>query len=89
MGPLHMRQAIATILKISLAAVLMGTVAWITEQMVAHIAVFSLNYFIGQFLTLLIAGSLAVITYVSAILLFKVEEVHLLKEIILTKLKKK
>jgi putative peptidoglycan lipid II flippase len=89
MGPLNIRKTIPTILKICLAGLLMGVVAWAVQLGLAHVALFSLKHIIGQFLTLLIAGGLAVVIYIGAILLFKVEEINMLKGVIRTKLLRK
>ena len=86
MGSLHIRRTLPAILKICAAAVLMGLVAWGTMALLSHVALFSLNHLLGQFLTLIVAGGLASVVYFGAILLFKVEEISLLKGAILAKL---
>jgi len=88
-GSLGIRKTIPTILKICLAAGLMGLAAWVVLQAFAHIAFFSLNHLIGQLLTVLIAGGVAVVVYVGAILLFKVEEINLLQGVVMKKLGRK
>jgi putative peptidoglycan lipid II flippase len=88
-GSLHVRQTIPAILKISLAAAVMGIVAWGTMTLLGHLALFSLDHLVGQFLTLLVAGGLAAAVYVGGILLFKVEEINLVKDAVLAKLGKK
>ncbi len=88
-GPLNIRSTIPTILKIGFAALLMGVAAWAVQLGLAHIALFSLNHIIGQFLTLLIAGGLAVVIYFGAIILFKVEEINMLKGVVMAKLARK
>ncbi len=85
-GPLNILQTIPTILKICFAALLMGVTAWAIQLGLAHIALFSLSHIVGQFLTLLIAGGLAVVIYFGAILLFKVEEINMLRGVIRAKL---
>lgn len=89
MGSLHVRQAIPAILKICVAAAVMGGVAWITMDLLGHISFFSLDHLIGQILTVLIAGGLAAAVYVGGILLFKVEEINLVKGAVLAKLGKR
>jgi hypothetical protein len=54
--------------------------------LLSHVALFSLDHLLGQFLTLIVAGGLASVVYFGAILLFKVEEISLLKGAILAKL---
>ena len=88
-GSLHIRRTIPAILKICLAAAIMGVVAWGALVLLAPISLFSLNHLLGQLLTLLIAGGLAVAVYVGAILLLKVEEIHLVRRAVLAKLGKK
>lgn len=88
-GPLHIGKTLSAILKICLAAVLMGGVAWGVQIGLSHIAFFSLSHFVGQLLTVVIAGGLAVVVYAGAVLLFKVEEVNMLKGIVMAKLHRK
>lgn len=87
-GPLHLRNNLLVFLKIGLSAALMGFAAWGVLLELNQIALFSLDHFLGQLLTVLIAGGVAVVIYFGSIFLFKVEEVHLIKTVILTKLKK-
>lgn len=89
MGSLHVRQTIPAILKICLAAVAMGAVAWGLLLLLSHISLFSLDHLLGQFLTLLAAGGVAAAVYVGAILLLKVEEINLVKKAVLAKLGRK
>jgi putative peptidoglycan lipid II flippase len=85
-GPLNIRSTIPTILKICFAALLMGVAAWAIQLGLAHVALFSLKSIIGQFLTLIIAGGIAVVIYFGTILLFQVEEITMLKGIVRAKL---
>ena len=87
-GPLHIRNNLLVFLKIGMAAALMGCAAWGVQLELNHIALFSLNHFSGQLLTLLVAGGIATVVYFGAIFLFRVEEVRLIRTVILTKLKK-
>jgi putative peptidoglycan lipid II flippase len=87
-GPLHIRNNLLAFLKIGLAAALMGFATWGVLLVLDQIALFSVDHFIGQILTVLVAGGVAVVVYFGAIFLFKVEEVHLIKTVILTKLKR-
>ena len=51
--------------------------------------VFSLNRLVGQFLTVAIAGGLAVFVYLGAVLLLRIEEIGLVKDAIMAKLGRK
>ncbi len=84
-GPLNIRKTIPTILKIGFAALLMGVAAWFVQLGLAHVALFSLKSILGQFLTLIIAGGSAVVIYFGTILLFKVEEITMLRGIVRAK----
>jgi len=88
-GPLHIRRNLPVLLKICVAAVLMALTAWGVQLLLGHIELFSLQHIIGRALTLVVAGGLAVLVYVGAVLLFKVEEVHLVKTTVLAKLGKR
>jgi len=88
-GPLHLRKTIPSVLKICIAAVAMGFVAWLAMDLLGNISIFSLSHALGQFLTLIVAGGLATIVYFAAVWFFKVEEINLIKGIVRTKLGKK
>jgi putative peptidoglycan lipid II flippase len=88
-GPLHLRRMIPSLLKICSAALLMAAAAWGVQLALGHIALFSLDHLLGQLLTLLIAGAVAVGVYLGAIILFKVEEINLVKSAVLAKLGKR
>ncbi|HEX7734812.1 MAG TPA: lipid II flippase MurJ, partial [Ktedonobacteraceae bacterium] len=79
MGSLHIRQTIPAILKICVSAGAMGVVAWGVMALLGHISFFSLDHLLGQILTVIVAGGLAVAVYVGGVLLFKVEEINLIK----------
>ncbi len=89
MGALHIRTTFPVILKICLAAALMGLTTWLTLELLSHVSFFSLQHLVGQFLTVIVAGGVAVVVYVGAVLLLKVEEIHLLKGAVMAKLGKK
>lgn len=89
MGVLHIRTAMPALLKICLAAALMGLASWGVLIVLGHVALFSLTSLRGQLLTLIVAGGVASAIYFGAVLLLKVEEVHLLKGAVLAKLGKK
>jgi putative peptidoglycan lipid II flippase len=86
MGSLHVRTALPALLKICVSAVLMGLVAWGAMIVLGHIALFSLDRLPGQLLTVIIAGGLASVVYFGVVLLFKVEEINLVKMALLAKL---
>jgi putative peptidoglycan lipid II flippase len=88
-GPLNIRTTIPTILKICFAALLMGISAWAVQLGLANVALFSLKSIVGQFLTLILAGGIAVVIYFGTILLFKVEEITMLRGIVRAKLVRK
>jgi putative peptidoglycan lipid II flippase len=88
-GSLHVRTMIPAVLKIVVAAAAMVAVAWGAQVLLGHFALFSLNHLLGQILTLVITGGLAVATYLGGVLLLKVEEVGMLKGAVMAKLGRK
>ena len=89
MGSVRFRSVLPTILKIVLATIAMIAVAWGLQVLLSHIAIFSLSHFLGALLTVIIAGGLAAATYFGLVLVLKVEEVRLLKGVVMSKLGKK
>lgn len=89
MGALHIRTSLPTILKICVASAIMGLVIWGLLLLLGHVSLFSLQHLSGQFLTVVLVGSLATIVYASLVLTMKVEEIHLLKGAVMAKLGKK
>lgn len=89
MGSIRIREMIPTLLKILVAATAMGLVAWGAQVLLGHVALFSLNNLLGQLLTVIVAGGLAVLVYGGAVLLLKVEEVGLVARAVMAKLGKK
>jgi len=85
-GPLRLREIISAFLKISAATIAMVAVAWGLQVLFGHIRLFSLNHLTGQFLTVLVSGLIAVGVYVSGVLLLRVEEVGMMKGIVMAKL---
>ncbi len=85
-GSIHIRETIPTVLKILLAAAAMVAVAWAMQALLSHIALFSLGSLLGQLLTVLVAGGLASLVYLGAVLLLRVEEVGLVKNALIAKL---
>lgn len=88
-GSLHLRRAVASVLKICVAAAIMAVVAWGAMTLLGHVGLFSLQHLPGQILTVIVAGGLASMVYFGALWLFKVEEIKLVKGTILAKLGKK
>ena len=88
-GPLRLREIISAFLKISAATIAMVAVAWGLQVLFGHIRLFSPNHLTGQFLTVLVSGLIAVGVYVSGVLLLRVEEVGMMKGIVMAKLGKK
>lgn len=85
-GSLHLRAVIPAALKICAAAALMVAVVWGLQAVFSYVPLFSLAHLRGQFLTVIVAGIIATIVYFGCVLLLRVEEVGLLKTVILAKL---
>jgi len=85
-GSLDLRTTLPAILKIILATAAMVAVAWILQTVLGGYALFSLQTLRGQILTMLIAGVAAVVVYFGGISLLKVEEMTLLKQVVLARL---
>ncbi len=88
-GPMRVREVIPAGLKILVATVAMVAVAWGLQLLLGHTALFSLNHLLGQFLTVVVVGCVAVGVYIGGVLLLKVEEIGLMKGIVLAKLGKR
>jgi putative peptidoglycan lipid II flippase len=88
-GPLRIRELIPATLKIFLATVAMVAVAWGLLALFAPIPLFSLHHLKGQFLTVIVVGLVASAVYFGGVLLLKVEEVGLIKTIVLAKIGKR
>ncbi len=88
-GSLHLRKTLPTLLKIGAAAILMAAAAWGAQVLLGSIPFFSLDHFLGQLFTLLVAGGIATAIYLGAIILFKVEEINLVKGAVMAKLGKR
>ena len=88
-GHLRLREIIPTVLKILLATAAMVTIAWGVQIILGHFKVFSLDRLLGQFLTVAIAGGLAVVVYLGAILLLRIEEIGLVKDAVMAKFGRK
>lgn len=87
-GSIHIRKTIPTVLKILLATAAMVAVAWAVQIGLAatHIKWLSLDTLVGEFITVIVAGGLAVLVYLALVLVLKIEEIGLLKGAILAKL---
>ena len=88
-GHLRVREIIPTVLKILVATAAMVTIAWGAQIILGHFKVFSLDRLLGQFLTVAIAGGLAVVVYLGTVLLLRIEEVGLVKGAVMAKLGRK
>jgi putative peptidoglycan lipid II flippase len=89
MGSIHVRTMLPTLGKILLATAVMVAIAWSLLFVLTYVPLFSLDKLYGQLLTVIVVGGIATGAYFGLILLFKVEEVHLLKGAILAKLGKR
>jgi len=85
-GPLHLREMLPATLKICVATAAMVVVAWGLQVALGQVALFSTGHFSGLLLTVIVVGAIAVAVYLGGVLLLKVEEVSLLKTVIMAKL---
>ena len=85
-GPLHLREMLPATLKICVATAAMVVVAWSLQVALSQVALFSTGHFSGLLLTVVVVGAIAVAVYLGGVLLLKVEEVSLLKTVIMAKL---
>ena len=85
-GSIRVRETIPTVLKILIVTAAMVAVAWGAQIVLSHIHLFSLDTLVGSLLTVIVAGGLAVVVFLSGVLLLKVEEIGLLKGAVLAKL---
>jgi len=67
----------------------MVAIAWGAQIVLSHIQLFSLDTFPGALLTTFVAVGLAVVVFLSGVLLLKVEEIGMLKGAVLAKLGRK
>jgi putative peptidoglycan lipid II flippase len=67
----------------------MVAIAWGAQLILGHFKVFSLDRLFGQFLTVAIAGGLAVLVYLGTVLLLRIEEIGLVKDAVMAKLWRK
>jgi putative peptidoglycan lipid II flippase len=85
-GHIRIREMIPTVLKILVATAAMVAVAWGVQLLLGHIGLFSLDRLSGKLLTVTVAGGLAVVVYISGVLVLRVEEVRLVKGAVMAKL---
>ena len=85
-GSIRVRETIPTILKIVLAAAVMGVAAWALQSLLGHVGLFALGRLSGDLLTVIVAGGIASLLYLGGVLLLRVEEVGLVKNAVLAKL---
>lgn len=85
-GPLRIRETLPALLKILVATAALIAVAWGVQVLLAHVALFSLDHLLGQLLTVIVAGGLAGAVYIGGVLLLRVEEVGMMKGVVLAKL---
>lgn len=88
-GPLKLGQMIPTILKIGLATVVMVVIAWGLQVGLGSIDFFAHSSFVSRVITIIGVGGLAAGAYFGLVMVLKVEEVALLKGVVLAKLGKK
>ena len=88
-GPMRVREVIPAGLKILVATAAMVAVAWGLQVLLGHTALFSLNHLLGQFLTVVVVGCVAVGVYIGGVLVLRVEEIGLVKGVVLARLGKK
>jgi hypothetical protein len=86
---MHLGRLVPTIAKLLLAAAIMVAMAWGLQVLLAPISLFSLTSFIGGLLTVVIVGIIAGFVYFGIVVLLKVEEVTMLKGVIMAKLGKR
>src|SRR2546429_8903062 len=79
-GHLRVREIIPTVLKILVATATMVTIAWGAQIILGHFKVFSLDRLLGQFLTVAIAGGLAVFVYFCGAPFLRIWEKGLVEE---------
>lgn len=67
----------------------MAIAAWGIQIVLSHVALSPMDHLPGQFLTLIAADGTATIIYLGLIVLFKVEEIRLVKSAVLARLTKR
>ena len=88
-GPLKLRAMVPAVLKILLATAVMVAIAWGLQRALGYIAFFAHAGFISHVITVVGVGGLAAGAYFGLTIVLKIEEVALLKGVVLAKLGKK
>ncbi len=90
-GSLHLRSLLPALSKILIATAVLVVVAWGLQWFFAqsHLHIFSLDWFVGRLLIVVIAGGLATVAYFVMAMVLKIEEIALLKGAVLAKLGKR
>lgn len=88
-GPLRVREVMPAALKILLATAAMVAVAWALQLLLGNFSLFSLNHLSGQFLTVVVVGLIASAVYTGGVMILRVEELGMMKGIVLAKLGRK
>ncbi|HWS82945.1 MAG TPA: lipid II flippase MurJ [Ktedonobacteraceae bacterium] len=88
-GPLKLSQMIPAVLKIVLATAVMVAIAWGLQTGLGYIGFFAHGGFVSRVITVIGVGGLAAGAYFGLVMVLKVEEVTLLKGVMLAKLGKK
>jgi len=88
-GPLKLSQMIPAVLKIMLATAVMVAIAWGLQTGLGYIGFFAHGGFVSRVITVIGVGGLAAGAYFGLVMLLKVEEVTLLKGVMLAKLGKR
>ena len=90
-GSLHLRSLLPALSKILIATAVLVVVAWGLQWVFAqsHLHIFSLDWFVGRLLIVVIAGGLATVAYFVMAMVLKIEEIALLKGAVLAKLGKR
>jgi putative peptidoglycan lipid II flippase len=88
-GPLKLREMVPTVLKILLATTIMVAISWGLQTVLGSIAFFAHAGFVSHVITVVGVGGLAAGIYFGLMIVLRVEEVALLKGVVLAKLGKK
>src|SRR5436305_4896590 len=88
-GPMRVREVIPAALKILVATSAMVVIAWGLPLGLGNPALFSLSHLLGQILTVVVVGAVAVGVYLSGVSLLRVEEIGLMKGVVLARLGKR
>lgn len=83
-GHIKIRSILPTLLKIVLATAIMGLALWCVQVGLRALPgpLFSLDSFLGRVLTVFVAGGFGAAVYVGCVMLFRVEEVRMVKAIV-------